>query len=241
MGDMTLNEIRQDLVDGLQRGPSQDNVGQVRLTRWINNSIYEFGYAFKFRQLEAFATQGLLANTGVVAFPTNFRMMNENGIEIIGVAGFEGKILPETRDQYIKKNRTTVDTIVPGRPKHFHIYGPLFLVRPVADVDYTLGVHYWLNIDPLVNDDDLSIFPKDWDDIILTGALYRGFRHFNEFDRYQNVRNDFLGLVRSRKFEEDLEPFPEGGVSGVSYRDTEGSELYGPRDDGEFDTPDRRR
>jgi hypothetical protein len=43
--------------------------------------------------------------------------------------------------------------------------------------------------------------------------LYRAYRDYGEFDRYKNVRNDFIGLIRSRVAEEDLEEFPEGGIS----------------------------
>lgn len=226
MGVMTLSEFRSDVASGLQRG-TPDAIGKPLVDRWIFNAMVEFGYAFKFRQLEGLNEQTLLTDTSAVVFPLDFRMMHENGIELVGTSRFEGALVPETRAQYIRALRTVAGDVRPGRPYYYHIFADEFRVRPVADADYTLVVHYWKRLQPLVDDDDVSIFEADWDDAILLGAKYRGFRHFNEFDRYQNVRNDFLGVVRSRLLEEDLEEFPEGGVQPVTWKDMEAATFFG--------------
>lgn len=225
MGQKTLANFRDEIVAAAQRGTAAQ-VGVTLVNDWIHRAMYEFGYVFKFHELEGYAEQVLLANTRDVVFPTDYRVMNENGIEVLGVEKFEGALIKETRAQFIRKNRITGASVITGRPKYYHIYGTQFIVRPKPDVDYTLGVHYWKKLTTLA-DGDVSIFDDDWDDIIMLGGLYRCFRHFNEFDRYQNVRNDFLGMIRSRKLDEDLEEFPEGGVSGVSYKDREQDLLYG--------------
>jgi hypothetical protein len=242
MGIMTLAEFRQDIVEGLQRGtdPAAIPGGVERLDRWIHNAMYEFAYALKFHELEGYTEQTLLAETNELTIPEDFRVMHEEGLVIIGTEGSEGTILKESRKEYIRKNRTVGSVTLNGRPRYYHVYGSAqtspdagpavglgILLRPKADVDYTIGMHYWKRITRLINTDDLSPFSDDWDDVIYTGALYRGFRHFNEFDRYQNVRNDFLGLVRSRKMEEDLEEFPEGGISVADWRSREGDSAFG--------------
>lgn len=231
MGNMTLDTFREELVAGIQRG-TQDAVGKARLGNWLHNAMYEFGYALKFRELEAISDQTILADTSLLTIPADFRAMHESGIELYNVAGFEGKLIPETRDQYIQYNRTVVGYIPSGRPKKYHIYGTEFRVRPKTDVDYKALVHYWKTIPDLLSDDDVSIFQADWDDVILLGGLYRGFRHFNEFDRYQNIKNDFIGMVRSRTMREDLEEFPEGGINPVTYKDREDDSAYGISEDG---------
>lgn len=234
MGIMTLGEFRTDVAEGLQRG-SADAIGVPRVDRWIYNAMVEFAYALKMRELEADEEQIILAGTNELVFPADFRFMHDNGVELFGTERFEGRLIPETRAQYLQRLRTVGGFNRTGAPRFYHVYGPRFLVRPVTDANYNVLVHYWKKLPLLVDDDDVSIFGEDWDDIILTGALYRGFRHFNEFDRYQNVRNDFLGLIRSRKMAEDLEEFPEGGISAVHYRETEDILTYGRRDIGDED------
>lgn len=226
MGRMTLKQFRDYTASGIQR-TSPELIGLSLVDTWIFNTMVEFGYAFKFRELEGYEEQVLLAGVDALVFPEDFRMLHELGIELIGVERFEGKLLRESRDEYIKANRTIAGTFTPGRPKRYSIFGPLFKVRPVGDVDYTAGVHYWRRLIMMDDEIDPAPFQDDWDDIILVGAQSRGFRHFNEFDRYQNMRNDFLGMVRSRAFEEDLEEFPEGGIMPVTWKDTEDESLYG--------------
>lgn len=230
MGRMTLKQFREQTCTGIQRGtPTQ--VGVELVDTWIHNTMTEFGYAFKFRELEGYEEQPLLAGVDSIVHPADFRMVHEIGLVLLGVEGFEGKILPETRDQYIKRHRTVATNVVPGRPLYYHVFGPIFKVRPTPDVDYTVGVHFWARMQRLVDETEVSIFPDDWDSIILAGSKALGFNHFNEFDRYQNMRNDFLGMIRSRKFESDIEEFPEGGISAVNYKDTESGSVYGRTDE----------
>jgi hypothetical protein len=199
--------------------------------------MYEFAYALKFRELEATEQQTLLIDTNTLVFPADFRMLHDMGIEAVGTERFEGKLIRETRAKYIQLSRAAGSFVRTAAPRWYHVYGTNFVVRPTADANYDFLVHYWKRLDILVDDDDTSIFPDDWDDVILAGALYRGFRHFNEFDRYLNLKNDYLGLVRSRKMEEDLEEFPEGGVMPVTWRDQEDQSFYGTPNEETSDRP----
>ena len=217
MGVMTLKDFRDEAVAAAQRG-TPELVGLTLLNNMVHRASTEFGYAIKFRELEGYEEQTLLATTDTLTFPNDFRVMHHEGIQVLNDQWFEGKVLPETRSQYIKKMRTGL-TARTGRPERYHRYGPLFKVRPVADIDYLLGVHYWKHVDRMVEDEDVSNFSDDWDEAILLGTIYRIYRHFNEFDRYQNVRNDFIGYVRSRVLDDDLEEFPEGGISVVNWKD----------------------
>lgn len=226
MGRMTLSEFRTEVADGLQRG-TPEAIGITRVDRWLYNSMIEFAYPLKFRELEGTSEVTLLEDEFTLDFPTDFRVLHHEGLQIVGADRYEGSLTPETRAQYIRLVRTGESTLRPGRPYFYHIYDSQFYVRPVADDDYDFVIHYWKRLTMLVNEDSPSIFGDDWDDPILLGALYRGFRHFNEFDRYQNVKNDFIAAVRSRAMPEDLEEFPEGGIHPVTWRDTEFPTYYG--------------
>lgn len=218
MGLMTLDDFRDEIAGGLQR--TFDDIGLARLDRWIMNALFEFGYAFKFRELEGLdankaVTSGLLTLT----IPADWRMWHELGMQLYDASGKNlGKLLPETREIYLQKINLT-DASSQGQPTYYHQYSNLMYLRPVPDGTYSLNRHYWKKI-PVLVVGATTIFKDEWDDIVSAGGLYRGLRFYGEYDRYLNVKNDFLSLVRSRVMEEDLEQFPEGGI--MPYPQSEG-------------------
>lgn len=215
MGEMTLQEFRDDVVSALSRG-TQDT---TRVDRWINQSLEEFAHAFKFPELEKTVTGVTAQGVNVVPLPADFRSWHEEGVWVTAPEEYLGQIKRETRRQYLKL--LSYDTSSQGIISRYHRYGQNLYFRPFPDsIAISWVAHYWGKVTRFVGVDDVSQFDPDWDDVIFTGALYRGYRHWGEFDRYQNVRNDFLGMIRSRVMDEDLEEFPEGGISGVGPDDT---------------------
>lgn len=216
MGDMTLLDFRNELSSSLARG----TVDTARLDLWINLALLEFGHAIKFKELEKTTSAATAAGVNVVALPADFRMWHEEGVWITAPSEYVGQIKRESRKQYLKY--TSYDVVNRGIIGHYHIYGKNLYFRPFPDTTaVTWLAHYWAKVTRFVGVNDVSQFDADWDDCILTGALYRGYRAYGEFDRYQNVRNDFLGMVRSRMDQWDLEEFPEGGISALGPNDTE--------------------
>lgn len=213
MGLLTLAEFRSEVEGGLQR----NNIPSTRTNRWINQALREFGYAFKFHELEtstAFVTVSAQSIYGIgsdIAI-TNFRAVDE--LRRTAPEDRLGRIVPETRSQYNLKigDINNVDSY--NNPTHYHRWANNIYFRPIPDATaVTIIMDYFKSITSLTLDAHLSPFHEDWDEAIITGALYRGFRYFGEYDRYQNVRNDFLGIVRSRSSEMELEEFPEGSIN----------------------------
>ncbi len=223
MGLMTLADYQSDLESSAQRG----GISTTRSTKWVNDAIREFAYAFKFRELETSVSFDTAAgqyeyNLTAHIVATGFRAMHELGIVKTAPSDRLGKLIPESRNVFLQKLGDTTDADNRGEIKYYHKFHNLIYLRPIPDSTLvTSKFHFWKKITPLVNAGDVSEFDEDWDEIIFLGALYRCFRGFGEFDRYQNIRNDFLGLVRSRAGEQDLEEFPEGSISPVTGGDSE--------------------
>lgn len=223
MGVLLLSDYRTDLDAGLQQA-----VGNTLKDRWVNQALREFGYAFKFHELENLSTFVTVADTGqyiLSGAPANIvdlRAIEE--LKIVSPGTSIGRIFPETRTRYLKLIGDRTDNTTHGVPKFYHKFGPNVFFRPVPNATlYTIEVDYYKNLTSFVNPGDTSPLHEDWDEAIYLGALYRGFRYFGEFDRYQNIRNDFLGMVRSRSTEYELEEFPEGGINPTGPNDTEDS------------------
>jgi len=231
VGFLTLQNYRDDLGgSGSQVGALQrSNIPTALLDRWVNQAMKEVGYAFKFHESEgikqwstvdgqASYSIGPAGNIILTDFWYVIELRKSAPADRIGI------ILPETRSNYRRKIGNTADSTQRSNPLKYHKYGTSIYLRPIPDSTVvTVDMDYAKNLVPLTGTSDVTPFQEDWDEIVFVGALYRGFRHFGEYDRYINVRNDFLGLVRSRKTEIELEEFPEGGISAVGPTDTEES------------------
>lgn len=210
MGISTLENFRDDVASAMQRSVQQCT--SQRIDGWVNRALQEFGYALKFRELEGIQALPTVVGTASYAPAADWRMWHELGIQMFNAAGDNlGKILPETREIYLQ-HIDTLDVSQRTQPGWYHQYGALLFLRPIPDAIYSLQAHYWKKLTPLAAKGDVSPFRDEWDEAVMLGALYRGFRHFGEFEKWQITRNEYLAYVRSRASEEDIEEFPVGSI-----------------------------
>lgn len=209
MGLTTLLRFQTKLKKALGRDPDP-----VDLTDWVNSGLWEFAYAFKFPELQADGVVLTVQGTPNYALPADFRAFTDDGIQVVAPQERAyGILTAETRTNYQRSTRF-VQTATQGWPQYYHKYEKKLWLRPIPDSRVTtLAFDYWKKAPPLALPTDVSLFDEDWDDIIFRGALYRGHLAYGEHDRMINVFNLFLSGIRSRVMAEDLEEFPEGGIS----------------------------
>lgn len=212
MGIMTLLQFQDDLKDASGR----PNIDAGRLNRIINNAQYEFAYAFKFHELENTGSILTVQGTNNYVLPSGFRMMTDNGVSITSPQERYGGILElETRTNFLR-SRSYPDTSSQGAVGYYHLFGKKIWVRPTPDgTNSTIDFDYWGEAPALVANGDVTVFNPEWDDVLFRGALLRIHMVYGEHDRMVNIYNMYLGLLRSRVLAEDLEEFPEGGISYV--------------------------
>jgi hypothetical protein len=210
MGTQKLSEFKDDLRSALGRTPDE-----LLMTRWVNNAQKEFGYAFKFPELMASGYVDTVNGTSEYALPGDFRAFSDDGVRITSPVSRAGGILTaETRTEYLRT--VSYSGVFRGAPEAYHKFGGKLVLRPGGDSTVTrASFDYWKKITPLTNANDITVFDEDWDDVTFRGALYRGHLNYGEHDRMLNVFNMFLSLIRSRVLAEDLEEFPEGGISAI--------------------------
>ncbi len=225
MGALALTDFRDEIKNGLQR----TNIGDTQLDRWINMSAKEIFYSFKFREAEANTTfvtiqadYDYTIGSGLNINVTDFRIIHEEGLWVELPDTERRELLIEVRERWLEK--VTLEAASEAPPTHYHKYGNQIYLRPVPDTTIlTIRFHYWKKMTELALDADVTPLDEDWDEAVLLGTLYRGYRYFGEEQRMVNRRNEQLGIIRSRSLEIDLEPFPEGGISLPGPDDTEAS------------------
>lgn len=212
MGTRTLTEMWDDIRLATQR-PTLDT---GRITRWIMAGMKEFGYAFQFQELQEEGSLTTVAGTLSYSLPANLRSLSDEGAWITLPVTSIRKLKKETRTQYQLRIGDTTNTQARGAPNWYHTYKRLMYLRGIPDTVYTIKFDYWKTLTEISLPGDVSPFTDDWDDIVLMGGLYRAFRSQGEHGRYINIRNDFLGLIRSRALDEDLEEMPQGGLNIIT-------------------------
>ena len=225
MGALKLSEFHDEISSGLQR----TNLTNDQMTRWVNMTLREIIYAFKFREFETSVTfagiQGdydYTIGSGLNINITDFRAIHEEGIWVELPDTERKELLIETRERWLEI--VTLEAAAEGIPTHYHKFGSEIFLRPVPDaVARTFRLHYWKSLVKLSGDNDVTPIFEDWDEAVLLGSLARGYRYYGEEQRMVNRRNEMLGYIRSRALEIDLEPFPEGGISLPGITDTEAS------------------
>lgn len=213
MGILTLQNFRDDLTSALGRS----GISNTLLDRWVNLAVKEFGYAFKFHELEGSSSKVMVVGQYTYTITGDFGIIDFRATDEVNLYDTDStwltRLRRETRSAFKSANGDGNAHSIYGQPTKYHRYGGAVHVRIPPDKPYVLAMDYLMQIPLMVNSGDVSFFQPDWDEVIFTGALWRGFRNFREFDQYQNVRADFLGMVRSRQTELELEEFPFGSLS----------------------------
>ena len=212
MGVMTLSDFQNDLKDASGRA----NIDVGRLNRAINNAMFEFAYAFEFPELQKNGLIDTVQGQNAYDLPTDFRALGEAGVRIDAPEDRFGGILePETRTNFLRNFRYP-SSATQGVVGYYHMYGRQLWMRPTPDgVASTIGFDYWAKVPKLTNPTDVTVFMDDWDEVLYRGALYRIHMAYGEHDRMINIFNLYIGLIRSRVMEQDLQEFPEGGISYI--------------------------
>lgn len=215
MGDLTISELRTEIKNAVH----DQGLTNTRLDLAINGAYMEFGYAFKFAELEGLYTfttvdgqESYAIGSGLDINLTDFRALHDFGLRRTAPEARVGKMIPETRAVYLQAV-DLIDADARGEPRYYHRYGRTLYLRPVPDSTLvTLQGHYWKTLAKLSDMNATAVFTNEWDGVLLLGSIAWMYRLKGQHEQGFNMHRNYLGLARSRALEQDLEEFPEGGL-----------------------------
>jgi hypothetical protein len=88
-------------------------------------------------------------------------------------------------------------TIVTGQPRFYDTWGTNLVINcnpDSASVDDVIRVRYWKTRDRLTSDAATTIHER-WDEVIIEGATWRGWKDLNNIDRADQSRDEFARMI----------------------------------------------
>lgn len=193
MSELTLSDMMSLLRKGLG-GLDATDMTDVEATRLLNLSLWELTDRFPFKEKECIVTATTVVGQRSYAIPLSLDAL-------ISVAVYD-----KTSQQAHKLSRmgfddfqeleddNTTDEGIPTR--YLRINAGLYL-DPVPDDAYTIEMVIWRTITSLLSGTvDESGLPRNWDELVVEGAIVRGHFYNQDYNLARQAANFQIGKVR---------------------------------------------
>lgn len=192
MSGLDLQTLRDDLRD--HTGTDDTDLPDTKADLMLNRSMWEVMDKFHFREKEVTVTFSTVAGTRLYNMPDPFEAMRLLSIKDPDTN--EHKKLKRTTIEYYENNYDT-DTDAQDFPVYYVREGCAVRLLPTPDDAYELTLKYWTTLADLSDSNTAIVIPPSWHEIILFGAVYRGFLSFGDFVRANGMRQQQIGLINS--------------------------------------------
>lgn len=194
---LSLLDMREELVT---LWGNREDVDGARVDRWINQAYLDLATMIKLPdllvslQLPLVASQPLYILPDVVFALVRVSVLDED------YENYEGRLLEQVSVDGYRKLVTDE-----GMVSRYFRQGSLLGVWPTPDQMNNLALEFYMRPQPLVEDTDCSILPREWDEAILLGARYRGFDSLMEWENASVAENRYLQFIARRQDRAQIE------------------------------------
>lgn len=165
-----------------------------KIDQLINRSYWAIRYNNPFREKEAsvtFPTQQGIANYQI---PTPFEAIRLISIEDIN----DFSHIPLVRETVFGYESAFVNDPTGNqedKPVYYTREGAGIKLRPTPDQAYTVTVKYLMGLADLSTTNPVTPLPEVWHEIIVYGAVYRGYMRLGDFTRSQAMKANMIELL----------------------------------------------
>lgn len=214
MGVDTLANMRTKLwylLDTADEVDPSTPAGQSRADGFLNWSYQRVQLPSTFEHVETQTTQAITVVTSDFDYTLTLRAI-DHVVYQLGQTDF--KILnPRSRDQMSRMVRAS------GPPDNWARWGTTLYLNntPTATENgKTITVFGWANPVALATSSAASILTVEWDEVIVVGAAWRGWRSLGDQARADVYREEYGALVNDNKAVMSLEGHVRGWVTSVA-------------------------
>lgn len=187
----------------------------------LNRAYWELIDRYKFREKELTASFPIIAGTAFYQIPTPFEAIQLLSIEDINT--FKHTTLDRmTQFEYENLLVNNPDQSMWNKPTKYLRENDGFRVWPTPDRNYTLIIKYWTVLGDLANTGGvLPGPPQVWHEVILQGAIARGFRKLGDYTRAKAAMDEFerLNTVYQLVPAKEAVDTHRGGLNVMGYDD----------------------
>ena len=204
MGLNALTDMRTDLalmLDSRTEVDPDTAAGQARLDRYLNWAYLRIQLPSTFEHVERMTTQ-----TVTLVTSTSSYSITPWAIDHVRYDNFEKLLRPMSRTQLSNI------TIPSGQPSRFARWGStLYLdyIPTSTQNGHTLTIYGWQQ-PAVLSATPASDLNQVWDEVIVIGAAWRGWRSMGDHPRSDTYREEYSALVNDNKSILEMEGHIQG-------------------------------
>lgn len=175
------------------------SLNDAAVDRLINRSFWEISDKFPFRLKEATTLFFTVDGTRRYDMPAPYEALRSPGVTITEDSE-TGQHNPLERMTKVVYEGLYIDnTDSEALPTNYIREADSIILYPTPDDIYEITVAYWTPFDDLsdANDDPADSVPRVWHEIILFGAVWRGWLRYNNYISSREFKSNQLALINS--------------------------------------------
>lgn len=212
---LSITDLRLELRDHL--GMDEDDLDNTAADRLLNRSWWEVMPKFKFRETEAKTSFQTVAGLQTYSLPIDFDALTmlsiggtSNANLLNGQFYLNGTVflnpavsdlsrhtkLERIDDKFYENEFDDAET-ARGFPIQYYRYGAGIILYPTPDNTYTINVDYRITLADLSTNNPDLVIPQNWHEIILYGAIWRGFQKRGDYNRAREAKQTQFTLINT--------------------------------------------
>jgi hypothetical protein len=190
---MTTAELLAELIL-LLGNRSTEAIPISRYYTWLTNSQNELAYGLRLPEVEKKVTAIMVVGTAVYGLPS----------DLVAIYNLRDNTLKRRIRKSGFRKFDNIWSETSGDPTHYIRFGSNIQLTPVPSNANTLQIRYAKVISSInaILEPAIGVM---WNEAILLGAEYRGWKSLGEYQRMSIVKNEYISIVRSRRAEVEQE------------------------------------
>ena len=181
-----INTFRTELRDHL--GVDSNDMDNPAVDLLLNRAYWELLDKFPFREKEVSGSFSTVVGTAIYQMPVPYEALRQLSVEDID--SFAHTTIDKmTNFEYenIFVNNPNLSEF--GKPQKYYREGANFKFWPTPDKVYLITIKYWTLLADLSDSHTTTGLPRNWDEILLAGATYRGYYKLGDIVRAERLSN----------------------------------------------------
>ena len=212
---LSLPTLRAELRKHL--GQDEDDLPDDDADLLLNRTYWEILEKFHVRETESSTTFTTVASQREYELPPSFESLRVSSF-VDPDSGQHTKLDRISIKEY--ENIYSDDTDEEGPPTKYFRGNSAIVLWPTPDDVYSIVIHYNTQLDDLSDDNVDPALPKSWQEMVLMGAVWRGFLQVNDYVKAKMASATYSQMVSTAVPVESKEEW-DSSTAGVSVRGRE--------------------